>query len=112
MYLFRSISVISKLIEFKQFDKLSLLIHSNKVLNISNKLQVTVVSFSNMATDHENVFSGKIDRFQGITVISDKEECTDNDFKYKLEGIIFFCYNFQITSNKFHRIFKLLENQW
>lgn len=39
-----------------------------------------------MTTD-KKIFEGKLDRFKGITVRSDKEECSSvNEFKEKLEG--------------------------
>lgn len=49
---------------------------------------VTFVTLNNynMATDKANLFSGQIDRFQGVTVRSDKEECPDSEFEKKLEG--------------------------
>lgn len=86
MYSFRPLSVIPKLLELKQFP---LLLNLNTFRNSSYKLSVSFVSFSNMATDQKNIFTGKIDRFQGITVVSNKEECSDNIFKQKLEGTDF-----------------------
>lgn len=63
-----------------------LYILNNQSCNYSFKSQsITLVSTGGMAPN-KNIFSGKTDRYHGITVQSDKEECSDCEFQKKLEG--------------------------
>lgn len=58
----------------------------NRYCNISFKTQaISLVSTGSMSLN-KHIFSGKTDRYQGIIVQSDKEECLDSEFQKKLEG--------------------------
>lgn len=80
-------SCMFKLTALKNAHKLTLVITLNKANKISvKKPYVTFVSIGKMTTNNKKIFIGKLDRYQGITVRSDKEECTDSEFQQKLEG--------------------------
>lgn len=72
------------------------------------KEHVTCFSSDKMATGKPELFDGKRDRFDGITVQSDKENCSDSEFQEKLEGIdVLRCclinYNIFVGSLKYWR---------
>lgn len=58
----------------------------NRFCNIYFKTQpISLVSSGSMSLKKQ-IFSGKTDRYQGITIQSDMEECSDSEFQKKLEG--------------------------
>lgn len=83
-----TITFISRFISLKNACKASFVITQIKSTSIviQNRC-LTFVSCGNMATDNKKLFSGKLDRFQGITVQSNKEECPESEFQQKLEGM-------------------------
>lgn len=70
----------------RNIQRLQILCNPN--CNISSKTwPVTFVSTEMIPANKQNIFSGKSDRYHGITVQSDKEECCDSVFQKKLEGL-------------------------
>lgn len=84
MHSIKFISCTSKIFVFgnilKTAQKFPLIIKSNIHRNEKN-------SELNMATRNKNIFNGRSDRFNGITIRSDKQECSVKEFENKLEGI-------------------------
>lgn len=66
-------------------------LHTGSILNKINvslhNQYVTLKTGNTMSSNKEKLFNGKLDRFQGVTVNSDKEDCTETTFEKKLEGI-------------------------
>lgn len=103
---------IFRFVSLKNAFKPSFVITLSKaVTNFSQKRCLTSVSCDNMATDSQKIFHGKLDRFEGVTVLSTKEECPDSEFQQKLEGM---CCMFELPfkSKQFYRFPEALENSW
>lgn len=84
MHSIKFISCTTKTFAFenilKTAQKFPLIIKSNIHRNEKN-------SGLNMATKNKKVFYGRSDRFNGITIRSEKQECSEKEFESKLEGI-------------------------
>lgn len=101
---------IFRFVSLKNAFKPSFVFTLNKtVTNFFQKRCLTSVFDDNMATDSQKIFHGKLDRFEGITVLSTKEECPDSDFQQKLEGMCCM-FEFLFESKQFCRFPEVLEN--
>lgn len=87
MHFIKRVLWTTKLLVNRNVKKYCEKIYFHKLNNLFlNKGTVNLFSSHKMTTDNRALFSGKLDRFNGITVQSKEQECLDGDFKQKLEG--------------------------